>query len=216
MVDDVKMAQTRTGNAYLRVDLSEQSDSYDAAFFASFRPRSGELSIEEMRNLLEAAKTTRKPVVIVCKLALDGDNVRVNGRDVWDVDKFLAAIGRPVRITIDPTASLDAKLAEQMHRDAIHPGGGENRLRMLFQKRVATIKGWLEKSCGESEDGDSDGASVTITSDDDTITLPSLYKLDSTMFAVLQGMDGVIDVTEDPDDEEPSTDDELPEMAACF
>src|SRR3546814_14058693 len=88
-VTEVMRFTPRQGLPYIKAVLAEKRDHIDVMFFGN-----NDFPIDRVRETLEAAKASRKPVVVVADLKLDDGTADISafGKQAWDIDEFLAEL----------------------------------------------------------------------------------------------------------------------------
>jgi DNA polymerase-3 subunit alpha len=194
LVEKVDRQVSRRGNAYLTITLVEKDDSYRVMFFGS-----PDFPIEQARKLLEGAKASKKPVIMVADMALEGGgaDVGIFGKQVWDIDDFLVGVRGSFVVTVDhgaviPTITETAALSAE-GADIVSV-----RQRMLNRKARELDSFFLTLKL---PDGREDGVPVTLkflsaAKGEVRRALAGRYQMTPATESSLKAMDGVVSITE--------------------
>jgi DNA polymerase-3 subunit alpha len=207
MVDDVKLQQSKRGNSYLDVFVSEPHDKYKVSFFED--KRNG-ITLNSLRDTLEGSKITKKPVVIMVDLTLsqDGENVWINGKNVYDIDKYLENIRGNILITLDKKNIRFTKeegnnfrsIKNDIEEGRVSKQEGnkivEDILENAIERKITEVSALLEKLGSEQEGKENHLINVTLRIDESDYVLSRGYIFNSQLEAVLKSTDGIISIQE--------------------
>lgn len=164
MVDEMKRRETKkTGAPFIEAFVSEKEDSYRVAFYEPRQARLGRggPSLAEMQQVLDQAKATRTPVVLVASLSLQGEQAWINGEQVMPVEKYLENLHgaltlfmTPERIVLDPETELAIarKRREGLSQEA--SSLLESKRVEMAQSLARRMAEKIAEACSSMQDGD--------------------------------------------------------------
>ena len=197
MVDEVFMGQSKkNGKMFVRATVSERADTYPVFFF---QPRGkDDMPVETARQMMEAAKNARRPMVAECSITAEGgDQTMITCQGLWDVDDFLKDIRGNFRMRLDPRgitleapeaeaiSAIDARLASGAIGPEAHAREVEAAYRAVARRRIVALTAALAGF--KSQEGP--GSSVAIHTPYGVATLKG-YDVDGVMLNALKAVDG--------------------------
>ena len=196
MVDSVQIRQTKRGTTYVEAQVSERSDTYRVA---CYEDRRGGMSVDQVRQVLDGAKASRRPIVFLCSLAMDRDQkgLWVNGRGVWDVEEFLAGVRGDIVIRLDPAQMTLMAADTAAARPASEPGAPASATDQQAVRRAAAsrvvdqLRGRLEE---HARSGDGSGSGITIETPDTRTSLQGRFKIPMWLEHIIRQTDGVVSI----------------------
>ena len=160
MVDAVSIRVSKKGTTYVEAQVAERDDTYRIYIYEN---KGRGVTVENVRRVLDGARTSRRPVVFLASLAMDRERtgVFVNGRGVWEIEEFLAGLRGDIVLTIDPAAvPLDRAAAARLREVEEASGQGSPAaaaaraaaVRSAGEKAVAELQDRLDRSARSEED----------------------------------------------------------------
>jgi DNA polymerase-3 subunit alpha len=202
MVETCGIKISSRGNAYISAMIQEKQENYTVMFFAN-----NDFTVDRFRTTLEAAKASRKPVVIVADFALErgGDGVTLFGKEVWDVDEYLQGVqGGDIVIGMDPERLLLSVSEQKMQQDidegakrgtitAEEAGSRSARVREnALARKIKEIQAYL---AAIRDDEAENAIKMTIMfphrGKKMQIKMEGRYRMDTAAESALKGMDGI-------------------------
>lgn len=103
LVEFIERKTTRNGDPFITARVAEKNDHFYVRFFMGDEGTDG---LENIRQTLEAARQSRRPVIIVANLSIradggDREDMAIWGNEVHDADTILVGERGKIRIKID-------------------------------------------------------------------------------------------------------------------
>lgn len=211
LVEDVERRQTRNGDPFITARVAEKNDHFYVRFFMSDEDSE---HLDKVRQTLENAKTSRRPVIIVANLSIrsdggDREDMAIWGNAVLDADEILVSERGKIRVKIDAEQiihSMDEQkqirdIKEKQSQGALSAADADKAIAGVraaaARRKTETLTKMLGRVRADEKESATQIVLTTIVNGTSTdVLLEGNYMVDLSVENAIKATDGVVSVGE--------------------
>lgn len=211
LVEFIERKQTRNGDPFITARVAEKNDHFYVRFFMSDEDSE---HLDKVRQTLENAKISRRPVIIVANLSIrsdggDREDMAIWGNAVLDADEILVSERGKIRVKIDADQiipSMDEQkqirdIKEKQTQGTFSTEDAENAIAGVraagARRKTETLTKMLGRVRADEKESATQIILTTIVNGTSTdVLLEGNYMVDLSVENAIKATDGVISVGE--------------------